>query len=73
VVTLGSAASVVPAIAILLPRIPLPITSQSVAATASSIRIGQPSGRPMGCDPAVLHPGLRYRVVHAGKRDLADV
>jgi hypothetical protein len=37
--------------AILLPRIPLPTTIMSSATTASSTRIGQLGGRPMGVMP----------------------
>ena len=48
-----------PGMAILLPRIPLPTTIMSSSATASSTRIGQLAGRPMGVMPPYSMPVSR--------------
>ncbi len=69
----GSRPSAAPSMTIFEPRIPDPITTGPAAATAASIRIGQPVGQPDRGDPAVLHAGDLDGVGHRRERHLPHV
>jgi hypothetical protein len=66
----GRFAAAIPGMAILLPRMPLPTTIMSSSATASSTRMGQVGGRPMGVMPPYSIPVSRTASVIPAKEIL---
>lgn len=66
----GNSPSAAPSMTSLDPRMPDPITTGPAAATAASIRIGQPVGNPIGVIPPYSMPVTATASVIAAKDTL---